>query len=518
MASKIKLPSERPPVALIYVRVSSEEQLKGYSLDTQTSVCKERCQKNEWRVARIFREEGESAKSADRTQLNLMRKYCMENIGKVGYIIVWKLDRFARNQYDHFELRSFFMQLGIELVSATEDISDTATGRAVEGMLAVMAQLENDIKTDRTINGMRAKALDGYWPVGAPWGYKNTLSATGRKIIVPDTERSKVVKFLFEEFSRGTNSYRELAKKVDAMGEYRSKHGRKMTPQLVYKILKNPIHAGWIEIPKFGISVQGKHDPIVSKKLYDEVQDIISGRNKNKKQPHNRANPEFPLRGVKCEDCGGSITGGFAIGKYGNRYPYYNCYNKNCPRKSIKKLLLEEDFTKFLTELTPNEKSLDALAEALRVTHEQLVQESMRTRDIIEQKIQKLLKDLDELLTLRVRGKVEDAEYERMSGLWKAEIRGLESERMVLTNPSVSADAAVEFGIRLVRELPTCWPMLEPGELWSLLKILFPENLLYRYPGFQTPKLSPIYALKSENSDDSNHCVTSRGIEPRFAP
>ncbi len=513
---KFKKDWKRPDTALIYIRVSSEEQVKGSSLQTQDKLGREYCSKNGWKLLELFREEGESAKTADRTELIRMKDYCIHNPGKVGYIVVWKVDRFARSSRDHFELRTFFSSLGIELRSVSENIEDTSSGRAVEGILAVMAQLENDIKKDRTLTGMRSRAEGGYWPTGAPWGYKNTKDALGKKIIVPDEERAHIVKFLFEEYSRGTYTFLELAKRANEMWNVRSKRGTKIDHRRVCKILKNPIHSGWIEVQKFDVSLRGHHEAIVSRELYNEVQKIMLG-GKSRKQPRNQSNPDFPLRGVKCDGCGGSITGGWILGKMKKPYAYYNCHNCECPKKKcIRKIDLEADFTEFLSENTPDSKVLDALAEAITVVHERTAQESIRETSKIENRLEKLERDLSELLRMRVRGEIDSDEYLRQSDLWKVEVREIEERRASLMNPETITKAAVEFGMRIIKEFPTCWPMLEVGELKALLQILFPQNLRYQYPKFKTPELSPIYAVETSKTTDENHHVTLPGVEPGF--
>ena len=103
----------RPKVAVIYTRVSSQEQVSGYSLADQERICREYARKNELTILKVFREEGESAKIEDRTQMNLMREYCLHNTGKVGYIIVYKADRFSRDSMGHALLRKFFRDCGV---------------------------------------------------------------------------------------------------------------------------------------------------------------------------------------------------------------------------------------------------------------------------------------------------------------------------------------------------------------------------------------------------------------------
>ena len=513
---KKKYSGEQPKTAVIYVRVSSKEQVDGYSLNSQEKACREYCEKNGWDVLKFFREEGESAKTTDRTQLTLMKDFCIKNIGRVGYLVIWKVDRFARSQTDHFELKLFFSKLGIELKSASESIENTASGRAVEGMLAVMAQLENDIKTDRTLTGMKAKALDGYWPMKAPWGYENIRDTLGRKVIVPDAETAPVVKFLFTEFAKGTIRMSDLTRKASKKWNVKSQHGLKLSKQLVYKTLRKPIHCGLIVVHKWGVSVQGKHEAIVSKKLFQEVQDLLDGK-KPTKETRNRDNPDFLLRGVLCDACGGSMTGGFSTGKLGKRYPYYNCLKKEClKRGAIKRLDMEDDFTEFLQEITPDDKVLDALGAAISVVFEREAEDVIVSSRAIDSELKKLEKEQEELLQMRLDGALGNIEYANQIERRKTRQHELELQKQSIANPESSVEADVRFGIRIVKELPVVWPMLEAGELRVLRGLLFPQNLRYQRPKFKTLQLSPIYGLKTSNTDDVNRYVTPRGIEPRF--
>ena len=79
-----------------------------------------------------------------------MLAYCRSNKGKVHFLVVFNLTRFARDKYDHFALRSHLNSLGISLRSATEPIDDTSTGKLMEGVLAAFAPFDNDVRSDRT--------------------------------------------------------------------------------------------------------------------------------------------------------------------------------------------------------------------------------------------------------------------------------------------------------------------------------------------------------------------------------
>ncbi len=520
---KKKLPENRPKTSVIYVRVSSKDQAEhGNSLPAQQKNCEEYCHTKGWEVLRVFVERGESAKTADRTQLILMQDFCLKNMGKVGYLVVWKLDRFARNQYDHLMLRKFFRDVGVDLKSATEVIENTPIGKASEGMLAVMSEYENNVKIERTIMGMRDIALEGRWPTGAPWGYKNTREIPGddksTRIIVPDPERAHIVEFIFEEYARGTIKISDLTKKVkEKYYGVKSKRGRNMWPQLVHKILRNPIHAGRVVFKKFGVSVKGIHKPIISEALFDEVQDIMDGKT-GRKQPRSRDHPDFPLRGVLCDACGRAMTGGISTGRWGGKYYYYNCVNRACPKKwAIRKKDMEDDFTEFLSSITPDEGVLNALAEAISVVHSRNAHDAIAQTKRIDKQLEKIEEELDGLLSMRLRGVLKsDEDYLIQSERRKAKQRELMLEKQQLINPATAVEADVRFGITVIKELPSTWKTLTPGELRVLRGLLFPENVRYQRPKFKTPKLSCIYKLKSVKPDELAHYVTLPGVGPGF--
>jgi DNA invertase Pin-like site-specific DNA recombinase len=127
--------------AVIYVRVSTKEQTENLSLPTQLCACEEYCRRQGYEVVERFREEGESAKTTDRSQLQNLLTYCRLNKGRVHFVVVFNLTRFARDKYDHFALRSHLQSLGISLRSATEPIDDTSTGKLMEGVLAAFAPI-----------------------------------------------------------------------------------------------------------------------------------------------------------------------------------------------------------------------------------------------------------------------------------------------------------------------------------------------------------------------------------------
>ena len=141
--------------AVIDVRVSTKEQTENLSLPTQLLACEEYCRRQGYEVLERFHEEGESAKSTFRSQLQNLLTFCRLNKGRVHFVVVFNLTRFARDKYDHFAVRSHLQSLGISLRSAAEPIDDTS-GKLMEGVLAAFAQFDNDVRSDPTRAGMKA--------------------------------------------------------------------------------------------------------------------------------------------------------------------------------------------------------------------------------------------------------------------------------------------------------------------------------------------------------------------------
>src|SRR5258706_9861802 len=203
--------------AVIYVRVSTKEQTETLSLTTQLKACEDYCERQAFHVLARFREEGESAKTTDRSQLQKLLTFCRLNKGRVQFVVVFNLTRFARDKYDHFALRAHLKSLGISLRSATEPIDDTSTGKLMEGVLAAFAQFDNDCRSDRTRAGMKA-ALDlGRWTFLAPIGYLNAPRAMGKSLMA-DPERAPLVRRAFEEYATGRFSKQQVLEQARAWG------------------------------------------------------------------------------------------------------------------------------------------------------------------------------------------------------------------------------------------------------------------------------------------------------------
>jgi site-specific DNA recombinase len=337
---------------IIYCRVSSSDQLDGTSLDSQERLCREYAARENLQVQAVFVERGESAKTANRTELNNALAYCKRQ--RIGYFIIYKVDRFARWQEDHHTVKALLQRSGTNLRSATEPIGDTPEGRFVEGVLSASAQYDNEVRAVRCKQGMLERVRRGVWVWPAPLGY--TRPAQGSNII-PDPLLAPFIRLVFERYATGTYTFQRLASYMAQRG-FRTRSGRKPDGQLIRQIISNPLYKGVMAV--WGQRFEGSFSPLVSQELFAACQTPRQRRDGT--APRSLNNPEFPLRGfVRCSECLRTFTGSRPRNRTGEHYPYYHHYFRECGlTRFIPKADLETQFIQYLDSLafTPDRAKL----------------------------------------------------------------------------------------------------------------------------------------------------------------
>jgi len=200
--------------------VSTAEQVDNFSLDMQENACREYSQRNGLDVDRLFQEEGESAKTANRTQLLALLNYCAVEAKRrrITHVVVYKVDRLAQDVGDHAAIRSSLTKLGIQLRAVTETFDETPAGKLVENMMSVIAQFDNDARAARTTAGMREGVARGRWMWQAPIGYRKGGSHSERSMH-PDPEAAPLVQRAFEQIALGLRTKREVLDELSALGD-----------------------------------------------------------------------------------------------------------------------------------------------------------------------------------------------------------------------------------------------------------------------------------------------------------
>lgn len=261
--------------AVIYARVSSEEQVKhGFSIENQKRLCKEFAMKNGYFVDEIFVDEGKSAKSLERPQIQELMTYCNKKSNNITAIVIWKLDRISRNNEDyHGVLKPLLSRKGIRLLSATESNEETMEGELMRNIGMSFAEYERKTIGARTIAGLRQKAEQGCFPGKAPYGYKNISLENGNKTIVIDDTYAFYIRRAFELYATGHYSLRNLNEQLYKDG-FRTKSGQKFYRTAIEVMLKNIFYTGVFEFE--GKTYENAcHKPIISKELFYKVQEKL---------------------------------------------------------------------------------------------------------------------------------------------------------------------------------------------------------------------------------------------------
>lgn len=326
--------------AVIYCRVSSKEQVEeGNSLITQERVCLEYASKHGYNVVKRFIEQGESAKSTERKELQKLLKYCSLKKNKVSVLIAYKIDRISRNMDDYSQIRMMLKHYNVDIRSTSEHLEDTPSGRFMENILANVAQFDNDVRTERSINGMIEACSEGRYVWMSPIGYDN-VRINGKCTIAPNVH-GKYIKMAFQMAAEKLKSRGQIKQWLEEQG-VKTRTGKPLSLSSVYSILQNPVYYG--EFHKFGKLYKGSYEKLITKEAFLLANTKMN--QKEKRKVYCYENEDFPLRRFVTDyDTGKNLTGGWSTSRSGKRYPYYRCHPA---KKNYTKGYLETRFEKFI--------------------------------------------------------------------------------------------------------------------------------------------------------------------------
>ncbi len=219
--------------------------------------------------------------------------------GEASGILAWHPDRLARNSVDGGKI-IYLVDTGVisEMKFPTFWFDPTPQGKFMLSIAFSQSKYYVDNLSENIKRGHRNKVKEGIWPQMSPIGYVNEKG----KGIVPHPDLAPLVKKTFEAYATGNFTLREVRDKFNALGLKR-KSGRELAVSNYQKLLKNPIYTGLMRYN--GEIFEGKHEPIISKKLFDSVQEVMSRKSK----PHSKGLKPFLYRGFfRCGECGCFIT------------------------------------------------------------------------------------------------------------------------------------------------------------------------------------------------------------------
>lgn len=479
--------------AVIYLRVSTEEQVDNFSLDTQEEICRREAQKRNYDVIEIFREEGRSAKSIiGRPVLINLLEYCRKNKGRIQAVFVYRLDRISRITADYLAIRKKLAENGVSIISSTEPTGDSPTEKLVETILAGFAQLDNDIRSERAKNGLRARYLSGLISGKPPLGY---IFQAG--YAVKDPETWDKMKNAWDLMATGTKSTREMAEIMNGWGlrEVRAKKAHLLRSQTVCRIFRLKFYSGILSSITYPEEVKGQHVPMITEEQFYKVQAIIDGRNPNKIALARRTfeNPDLPLRRiVKCARCGWGLTGAYSRGEHGGRYPYYWC-SKKCNHKCIPVKDLENALIEAMKKVEPKKERLDLFIEFLYKNYHQRLARLTKIKNDADSEIERLKELRKTLVEKNLSGVYSDEVFKEQSAMIEEKITRAQIIKNDATINNYNIDAVTTFTKTILADLGEAYRRSNIKQLKVLLGSMFPDGVAWDYTGTLNPKISPLY-------------------------
>ena len=344
--------------AVIYARYSSDNQ-REESIEGQIRECKAYAESHGITILSSYIDRALSAKTDNRPDFQRMIKDSGKKMFDI--VLVWKLDRFARNRYDSAHYKAILRKNGVKVISATEAIAEDSTGILLESLLEGYAEfysveLAEKVKRGQDENALKCKSNGG----SIPYGY---YINSNHQFEINPTE-SVIVKEIFKRYAEG-EPIKDIANSLNKRG-IRTNRDKPFIKSFFTRMLRNRRYIG--EYRYRETVVENGIPAIIDKETFEQVQIRLC---KNKHAPaHTKTNAEEPyLLTTKlfCGDCGQAMTGESGKGHNGNIYYYYKCRSSKqktgCKRKAVKKHWIEDIVIKRTIALLFDNAMLEYLAE-----------------------------------------------------------------------------------------------------------------------------------------------------------
>jgi DNA invertase Pin-like site-specific DNA recombinase len=453
-------PSQRtgngPLRAALYERVSSEDQVQGYSLDAQDRAGRLYCETQGWEVVRVYRDEGKSARTDDlakRPQFAAMLGDAES--GQLDVIVVHKLDRFSRNRRVAFEAFERLAKAGVGFVSMSEQMDySSPSGQLMLTMHVGLSQFYSDNLAFETKKGKAERKAQGFYNGIVPFGLKKHADSG---LPVPDPETYPGLILAFQLAAQG-KSDREVADALNTAG-YRTTGNRGRNPftkDTVCCVLKNRFYLG--ELPDgCGGWVPGAHQPVLDGDLFAQA---VSARRANQSGSLKvtRAHRRHSLSGLgNCAYCGGRLH--ILTERKGTVRIY--CYQRrqisSCPQRSVLLPVIEGQITAYLETFHLPDEIVTEVVSLYESAREQRIDADRQRREI-ESRLERIAElyawgDLTREAYLAERDRLQ----ERLTGL-----RGAAEWTTALTNAA-----------GYLRDLPAAWTAAAPEQRNDLARLIF---------------------------------------------
>lgn len=339
--------------AVLYLRYSSAGQTE-QSIEGQRRVCTDYAERNDLKIVGEYIDRATSAAHDTQKRKSFLRM--ISDSSKHGFeaVIVYKLDRFARNRYDSANYKQKLKANGVSVISATEGISGDPESVILESVLEGMAEYYSLELSQKVRRGINESIEKRQWLGGqVPLGFR-----VENKTLVPDPVTAPIIKEIFQMALDG-DSFADLVSRINAAG-LRNKYGKPFSRNVLSSILHNKRYIGYYKHKD--LEIPGVLEPIIDEKTFYKVQEILKmhkGKKRSKKEKYLLSGKLF------CGHCGHNMNGEAGTSKTGDRHFYYKCYDRKhgtCTKKPVKRDAIDNFVVSKCLELLTPEK-IDLIAD-----------------------------------------------------------------------------------------------------------------------------------------------------------
>lgn len=363
----------------LYLRFSSERQ-REQSIEGQLRDCRSFCKVNRYRIAAIYVDRATTARKDVEKRIHFQEMIRDSEKKPWKYVVVWKLDRFARNRTDSALFKFRLRKNGVRVISATEAISEKPEGIILEAVLEGMAEFYSADLSQKITRGMRESALKCHSIGGhVPLGYK----IEDHKLVV-DPNTAHIVQEAFQLYANG-ETVAEICRMFNTKG-YRTAKGAEFNRNSFKSMFRNERYIGVYTYRD--IRIEGGVPAIIDKELFETVSHRLSV---NAEAPaRGKAKVDYLLAGkLFCGHCGGSMNGESGTSKTGAIHNYYTCYSRkrhhSCDKRPLKKEWIEQIVAQDAMELMTDEV-IEELADMAMAQTDQDLKENTRIPELTERK------------------------------------------------------------------------------------------------------------------------------------
>ncbi len=395
--------------AALYARVSSDRQDVDLSVSAQLRALKEYAKANGYSVAREYIDEAESGRVADRPQFREMIEEGGKPKAPFDVILVWKFSRFTRKREHAVAFKSQLRRKGIRVVSITEQAEDNATGRLLEGIIESVDEYYSENLAQEVVRGMREAASRGFFLGSkAPFGYRKVKVSDGAKdrpTLEVDPATAPVVKEIFEKSLRGYG-LKELCKELNDRGV--TNRGKRWYKGTLHYVLRNEAYTGaavWGKASKGEkaqdpVRVEGAWPALVSRELFEDVQQAMRERAPKVQRPARVGSPYLLSGLLRCGVCGRPYR---AQGAKSGQFAYYICGTLftegagTCSARYLNAPRVEEFIVKKIRERILTEETIVALVQLVAEEIDAMAGELAGRLEVVEAELDDVRKRLGKL-------------------------------------------------------------------------------------------------------------------------